>query len=190
MANAKTFFPQVVASLLFASALTGFFSGHISDRISRKYTVSIGAAIFATGSAICCAAPNLAALISGRVIAGLGEGLFLSPANTYVVEIAPKDLRGRLAAIPSVYTALGESHLTIYARCPTNLIQKSQESHWASSSATAPCRFLVKRRSAFPSLFRSSSLSSWRLERLLCRTALVGSSCRAGSQRLDRFLTS
>lgn len=118
MANAKTFFfSQVVASLLFASALTGFFSGHIADRISRKYTVSIGAAIFATGSAICCAAPNLAALICGRVVAGLGEGLFLSPANTYVVELAPKDPRGRLAAIPAIYTALGEFALTICDQC-------------------------------------------------------------------------
>lgn len=71
-----------------------------------------GAAIFAVGQAIACSAPTLVALIIGRCIAGLGEGLFLSTASTYVIEISPKDHRGRLSAVRQVCINVGESSRT------------------------------------------------------------------------------
>lgn len=72
-----------VSSILLPSALTGVVAGPLSDRISRKRTTALGAALFAIGSAICCGVGSLAALIVGRCVAGAGEGLFLSSVTTY-----------------------------------------------------------------------------------------------------------
>ncbi|KZP33551.1 general substrate transporter [Athelia psychrophila] len=86
----------VVAVILIPSAVTGLLAGNLSNHISRKYTISLGSLIFAIGSALACASPNLTTLIVARCIAGSGEGLFLSAAAVYLCEICPKHLRGRI----------------------------------------------------------------------------------------------
>lgn len=115
----------VVASLLAASALSGFVAGPIADRISRKFTVTIGLVIFALGNALVIGAPKLSALFVGRVLAGAGEGVFLSPAFTYIVEIAPKSHRGRIAGLPQISICLGilMGYFSCYGavRIPTSL---------------------------------------------------------------------
>jgi len=87
-----------VSSILLPSALTGVLAGPLSDRISRKRTTALGAAMFALGSAICCGVNSLAALIVARCVAGAGEGLFLSSVTTYTTEISPRSLRGRFVS--------------------------------------------------------------------------------------------
>lgn len=63
----------VVASILVPSAFTGIVAGSVSDRISRKRTISLGCAIFAVGSAISCGSNRLGVLLFGRCVAGAGE---------------------------------------------------------------------------------------------------------------------
>ncbi|KZP11841.1 putative transporter [Athelia psychrophila] len=94
----------VVAVILIPSAVTGILAGSLSDRISRKYTISLGSLMFAVGSAISCGAPNLTALIVGRCIAGSGEGFFLSAGTVYLCEICPKHLRGRVISCFQLFT--------------------------------------------------------------------------------------
>ncbi|KAL8280206.1 hypothetical protein RQP46_007320 [Phenoliferia psychrophenolica] len=67
----------VVASILIPSAFTGIIAGSISDRLSRKRTVSLGCAIFACGSAISCGSNTLGLLIFGRCVAGAGETMLV-----------------------------------------------------------------------------------------------------------------
>lgn len=107
----------VVSIILVPSALTGFLGGNVADLISRKWTISLGCAVFAVGSAVSAASFTLGQLIAGRCVAGVGEGLFLSAAGVYLYvasvrlspavmwligrimcrcEISPKHLRGRL----------------------------------------------------------------------------------------------
>lgn len=43
----------VVAVILIPSAVTGILAGSLSDRISRKYTISLGSLMYAVGFAIC-----------------------------------------------------------------------------------------------------------------------------------------
>lgn len=51
---------------------------NVSDKISRKRAIGLGAAIFGVGSALSAGAKkSLAMLIVGRCVAGAGEGLFL-----------------------------------------------------------------------------------------------------------------
>lgn len=42
----------VVSIILLPSALTGILAGRVSDKISRKYTIAMGCAIFAVGTSI------------------------------------------------------------------------------------------------------------------------------------------
>jgi hypothetical protein len=86
--------------ILVPSGVTGVLAGTVSDRLSRKYTISLGSAIFAVGSAISAASKtSLGVLILGRCIAGTGEGLFLGCLGVYLCEIAPRHLRSQMLLI-------------------------------------------------------------------------------------------
>ncbi|GAA6060934.1 hypothetical protein JCM10212_003842 [Sporobolomyces blumeae] len=90
----------VVASILIPSGLTGIVAGNCSDMISRKWTISLGSAIFAIGSVVSAASDShLGILIAGRCIAGAGEGLFLGCLGVYICEISPKHLRASMMMI-------------------------------------------------------------------------------------------
>jgi MFS family permease len=97
----------VVSSILLPAAASSIAAGPLSDRISRTRTFSIGGAIFAAGAVLECASPNLATLLVGRCISGIGEGLFLSILTVYVCEIAPTAIRGRLSCIVQLYITIG-----------------------------------------------------------------------------------
>ncbi|GAA5824415.1 hypothetical protein JCM5353_005029 [Sporobolomyces roseus] len=87
----------VVAIILLPSALSGIFAGSVADKISRKYTIALGSAIFAVGSALSCGCPpHLPVLFVARCIAGIGEGLFLGILTVYIAEISPTALRGKM----------------------------------------------------------------------------------------------
>ena len=88
-----------------AHALT--LAGPLADKFSRTRTASLGGAVFCVGSILAAAASNLAMLFVGRCIAGVGEGLFLSSAMVYLLEIAPTNLRGRLSCTQQLFVTLG-----------------------------------------------------------------------------------
>ncbi|KAM0791305.1 hypothetical protein ACM66B_005777 [Microbotryomycetes sp. NB124-2] len=97
----------IVALILPSSVVTGLMAGTISDKISRKKTISLGAVVFAVGSILSSTSVNLAMLIVGRVVAGLGEGLFLGCSGVYLCEISPKSIRGQVTLIFQLFTAGG-----------------------------------------------------------------------------------
>ncbi|ORY89284.1 general substrate transporter [Leucosporidium creatinivorum] len=94
----------VVAIILVPSAVTGIMAGSVSDKLSRKRTISLGAFIFAIGSAISAGSPTLACLLVGRCVAGTGEGLFLGCTGVYLCEISPKHIRGKCMLIFQLFT--------------------------------------------------------------------------------------
>jgi SP family arabinose:H+ symporter-like MFS transporter len=69
-----------------SASLASFASGWLSDRYSRKYTIMIGAYIFALGAALEAGSTKLPMLIVGRLIVG-GEPFVTSlvpKLNTFV----------------------------------------------------------------------------------------------------------
>lgn len=68
----------VVSSLLIPATITALFAGAISDSLGRTRALAIGALLFAIGAALEAGAVDLAMLIIGRCIVGVGEGVFLS----------------------------------------------------------------------------------------------------------------
>ncbi|KAJ6605850.1 general substrate transporter [Mycena sp. CBHHK59/15] len=97
----------LVSSIIATAALSSVFAGSLSDRISRTYTISVGAMVYAVGCAIACSAKALSQLFIGRCITGLGEGLFISSITVYVMEISPATMRGRTMTTVQLFNTVG-----------------------------------------------------------------------------------
>ncbi|KAJ6515287.1 general substrate transporter [Mycena sanguinolenta] len=97
----------LVSSMIATAASSAVFSGALSDRISRTYTISLGAFVFSVGCAIACSAMALPQLFVGRCIAGFGEGIFISSITVYVMEISPTSKRGRTMTVVQLFNTLG-----------------------------------------------------------------------------------
>ncbi|WP_127842074.1 sugar porter family MFS transporter [Actinomyces wuliandei] len=97
-----------VSSLLFASAVGALTGGRISDRIGRKTTITVMAALFIVGVAVVVTAVNLPMLAVGRVILGLAVGSASVVVPVYLAELAPYEIRGSLAGRNEMMIVTGQ----------------------------------------------------------------------------------
>lgn len=67
----------IVSSILIPAAVSSVFAGRVADHSGRKTTIVIGALIFGLGAALEAGAVTIAMFVTGRVIEGIGEGLYL-----------------------------------------------------------------------------------------------------------------
>ncbi|KAL3436551.1 general substrate transporter [Aspergillus tetrazonus] len=96
-----------VASILLSSSVSSLTSGHVSDRISRRYGILIGGVISLLGTVISACSPNFASLIVARLVTGVGMGQAISVTTVYLVEIAPVAIRGVAACFLQTYVVFG-----------------------------------------------------------------------------------
>lgn len=73
---------SIQAGSFAGSLLTGAF---LADRLGRRKSLLLGSLIFTIGVAISTAANNVAALVAGRVINGLGNGCLAMMVWIYIV---------------------------------------------------------------------------------------------------------
>lgn len=97
----------LVATILFSASTTSFFAGALSDKISRRRTIMIGALTAAIGSAIEASSVKLWMLVLGRLVAGAGEGLFLGPCGVYLIELSPPNVRGKITTMLQLFITIG-----------------------------------------------------------------------------------
>lgn len=99
----------------FLAAISIFF---ISEKLGRKKTITIACAIFCVGVILqVCPTHSLVAFYIGRFVAGIGLGSMTAVAPSYNVEMAPKEIRGRLGSGMQWLFALGVmiSYWIVYA---------------------------------------------------------------------------
>ncbi|KAL4763848.1 general substrate transporter [Aspergillus foveolatus] len=96
-----------VASILLSSSVSSLTSGHVSDRISRRYGILIGSVISLLVIAISACSRNLASLILSRLVTGVGMGQAISVTTVYLVEIAPIAIRRVAACFLQTYVVFG-----------------------------------------------------------------------------------
>ncbi|KAJ7068220.1 general substrate transporter [Mycena amicta] len=96
-----------VSSIIATAAFSSLISGALSDRISRTYTISLGALVFSIGAVIACSASSLAQLFIGRCVTGFGEGIFISSITVYVLEVSPSMARGRTMTTVQLLNTVG-----------------------------------------------------------------------------------
>lgn len=96
-----------VSIVMLTGIVPALLGGQVADRKGRLYVVFPGAVLFALGAILQMSAFSLGQFITGRAIAGAGQGAFYSNISVYITEIAPQRSRGRLASLPQFMAALG-----------------------------------------------------------------------------------
>ncbi|OTB00309.1 hypothetical protein M426DRAFT_324359 [Hypoxylon sp. CI-4A] len=97
----------IVSSILIPAAFSSFFAGRVADALGRPRGIAIGSLIFGIGAALEGASVHIAMFIVGRVIEGIGEGLYLGMLVVYICEISPPRNRGALTTGPQLLVTLG-----------------------------------------------------------------------------------
>jgi MFS family permease len=103
----------VVLAYLMSMTVAIVSAGRLGDSYGHRRVLLGGLAVFVAGSAVCAAAPNLAWLVLGRAVQGLGSAiLFALPMSIARNTVAPSRLgtsMGVIATMSAVGTALGPS---------------------------------------------------------------------------------
>ncbi|WP_123053689.1 sugar porter family MFS transporter [Clostridium sp. JN-1] len=102
----------VVSSILIGGAIGVLLSGSFSDYIGRKKVLIISAILFAVSSIFQATAPSVTIIVLARLVGGLGIGMASVLSVTYISEIAPSHIRGRLSSIYQF--ACGIGIITVY----------------------------------------------------------------------------
>ncbi|KAI1770161.1 general substrate transporter [Hypoxylon cercidicola] len=97
----------IVSSILIPAAVSSFFAGRVADALGRPRGIAIGSFVFGVGAALEGASMHIAMFIVGRVVEGVGEGLYLGMLVVYVCEISPPRNRGAFSMGPQLLTTLG-----------------------------------------------------------------------------------
>ncbi|KAI8274849.1 Sugar transporter STL1 [Colletotrichum sp. SAR11_57] len=79
----------------------------IGERLGRRSMLMSGATIMIIGSILLGASENLATLLAGCIITGIGNGMNSSTAPVYLSECAPASIRGALLTLQGTVTILG-----------------------------------------------------------------------------------
>ncbi len=99
---------EVVTSGVTLGALFGALAaGELADRIGRKFTVLIAAALFIAGALVQSLAPDTMMLVFGRLIIGAGVGVAAVAAPLYASELAPAAVRGSFISIYQLAITIG-----------------------------------------------------------------------------------
>ncbi|KAJ6487861.1 general substrate transporter [Mycena sanguinolenta] len=100
--------PAVMVACLNITALfAALGSAYLADHLGRRVSIRIGAAIYVVASIIQMFAPNLTALIVGRMIQGFGTGILSTTVPIFQIEIAPQNARGMFISLESFWMNLG-----------------------------------------------------------------------------------
>lgn len=97
----------LVAALELGAWFGALLCGWLSDQISRKYSMNIAVVVFTLGTCLQCAARTSGMLFAGRIIGGVGIGMFSMVIPLYQAEIAPPELRGGLVSLQQLSITIG-----------------------------------------------------------------------------------
>ncbi|CAN8098821.1 unnamed protein product [Discula destructiva] len=97
----------IVSSILLPGAVAALVAGILADRYGRKRLILSGAVFYGCGAAIECGSVALGMFIVGRLIKGVGQGLFLSTVYVQVSEISPARTRGTMTSLPQFLIVCG-----------------------------------------------------------------------------------
>ena len=124
----------VVAALLLGAAVGAIGGGTVVDRLGRRRTLVLVSAVFTLASLLSAASVDAGMLIGSRIVLGLAIGTSSLVVPTYIAEIAPPDLRGRLVSMNQLMITIGifASYLVGYA------FADSQGWRWMLGLAAVP----------------------------------------------------
>ncbi|KAI0023667.1 general substrate transporter [Xylariomycetidae sp. FL0641] len=108
--------PTLSNASLRAGIVSGYYAGYAfgsggsaytMDKLSRRWTLLLGAVFSIAGAIIQAAAQNPAMMIVGRALSGCSTGLVYPTAPVYLAEISPAENRGFLVGLKGLLNTLG-----------------------------------------------------------------------------------
>lgn len=90
-----------------AHSFGAIIAGDVADWIGRRPTIISGCMIFAVGIVVQIAMTNLAMIVAGRLVAGLGVGFVSAVLILYMSEIAPRKVRGAIVSGYQFFVTIG-----------------------------------------------------------------------------------
>ncbi|WP_432535876.1 sugar porter family MFS transporter [Kineococcus arenarius] len=96
-----------VSCALLGAATGAWFAGRLADRFGRKAVMVIGGVLFAISAVGSAFAFGVWDLILWRVVGGVGVGVASVIAPTYIAEVAPAHVRGRLGSLQQLAITVG-----------------------------------------------------------------------------------
>ena len=116
MENFQAHFPSLtsstiqgwlVASLELGAWAGALLNGYLADAISRKYAMLVAVIIFTLGTGLQAGAQSPSYMFAGRIVGGIGIGMFSMVIPLYQAEIAPPMLRGSLVSLQQLSITIG-----------------------------------------------------------------------------------
>lgn len=89
----------VVSGSLYGALIGSALAFRIADYLGRRKQLITAAMMYILGALMTSFAPNLAIVILGRLIFGIGIGLSMHAAPMYIAETAPSRIRGTLISL-------------------------------------------------------------------------------------------
>ncbi len=103
-AKASLFWNGLLSSLLLVGwGAGGILFGQVADRLGRTRTLMLTMLVYALGTTLCAAAPNMWALVIFRIVASLGIGGEWAAGAAMVAEVVPDKRRVEAGAL--LYTS-------------------------------------------------------------------------------------
>lgn len=97
-----------VVGIALASATIGSFTGGaFSDKFGRRRTLQLAAIPLVVGALVSALAQSIQAMITGRLLAGVGIGITSSVVPLYISEVSPTDIRGALGSVNQISICMG-----------------------------------------------------------------------------------
>lgn len=101
----------VTTSYILASTITMPIYGKLGDLMGRKGLLIFGLVIYTVGKVICAVAPDMAILITGRIVSGIGGGGLIILTQAAIADVTPTRTRGKylgvMGAVFAMCTVLG-----------------------------------------------------------------------------------
>ncbi|KAG8082170.1 hypothetical protein GUJ93_ZPchr0014g47079 [Zizania palustris] len=95
------------SSLYIAGMLSSLVASRVTRQVGRQNIMLAGGALFLAGSALNAGAVNIAMLITGRMLLGIGIGFTAQAAPLYLAETAPTRWRGAFTGAYNIFLVLG-----------------------------------------------------------------------------------
>jgi sugar porter (SP) family MFS transporter len=96
-----------VSCALLGSALGAWYAGPLADRFGRVHTMRVAAVLLAVSALGSGLVHGVWDLVLWRLVGGIGVGVASVIAPTYIAEISPAHVRGRLGSLQQLAIVLG-----------------------------------------------------------------------------------
>lgn len=97
----------ITSGSLYGALIGSVLAFNIADFLGRRRELILSSLLYLVGALITALAPDLAIMVIGRFVFGIGIGLAMHAAPMYIAETAPSQIRGRLISLKEFFIVLG-----------------------------------------------------------------------------------